>query len=321
MLTELKKKLTSEPKKTIVYPEGPDKRILEAASRIQAEGLMNMILIGNVDEVKASAAEGGFDISECTIIDPATYVGMDEMVEKMVELRKGKMTAEQCKKALMGGNYLGTMLVKMGKADGLLGGVTYSTADTVRPALQLVKQKAGYKSVSSSYIMAKPGHDLLCMGDPAINIKPSSEELAESAIEAARTASIFGIEPKVAMLSYSTLGSGAGEDVDRVREAVKLVKEAAPDLLVDGELQFDAAVDPVVAATKCKDSKVAGQANVFIFPEIQSANIGCKIFQRMAGYELIGPILQGLNAPINDLSRGANTEDVYKMSIITIALS
>lgn len=319
MLTNLIAKLKEE-KKTIVYPEGTDKRILEAASRVMDDDLLDVILIGNVDDVKAAAEANGFDISKATILDPATYDKMDELVDKMVELRKGKMTPEQCKDALQGGNYFGTMLVKVGVADALLGGATYSTADTVRPALQLIKTKPGYKSVSSSYIMLKEGSELLCMGDPAINIKPSSEELAESAIEAAHTASLFGIEPRVAMLSYSTLGSGAGEDVDRVREAVKIARENAPDLLLDGELQFDAAVSPVVAETKAKGSKVAGRANVFIFPEIQSANIGCKIFQRIGGYELIGPILQGLNAPINDLSRGCVAEEVYKLSIVTAAL-
>ena len=284
------------------------------------EGLMDVILVGDTDAIKATAEAEGFDISGASIVDPATYERMDEMVEMMVELRKGKMTAEQCRELLQSGNYFGTMLVKMGEGDCLIGGVTYSTADTVRPALQIVKKKPGYKSVSSCYIMVKEGADMLCMGDPAINIKPTSEELAESAVEAARTAKIFGMDPKVAMLSYSTLGSGSGEDVDRVRAAVDIAREMDPELVIDGELQFDAAIDPVVAETKCKGSKVAGQANVFIFPEIQSANIGCKIFQRIGGYELIGPIMQGLNAPINDMSRGSVTEDVYKMSIITAVL-
>ena len=319
MLSAMKEKLKAE-RKRMVYTEGPDKRIQEAAVRLMNEGLMDVILVGDTDAIKATAEAEGFDISGASIVDPATYERMDEMVEMMVELRKGKMTAEQCRELLQSGNYFGTMLVKMGEGDCLIGGVTYSTADTVRPALQIVKKKPGYKSVSSCYIMVKEGADMLCMGDPAINIKPTSEELAESAVEAARTAKIFGMDPKVAMLSYSTLGSGIGEDVDRVRAAVDIAREMDPELVIDGELQFDAAIDPVVAETKCKGSKVAGQANVFIFPEIQSANIGCKIFQRIGGYELIGPIMQGLNAPINDMSRGSVTEDVYKMSIITAVL-
>ena len=319
MLSAMKEKLKAE-RKRMVYTEGPDKRIQEAAVRLMNEGLMDVILVGDTDAIKATAEAEGFDISGASIVDPATYERMDEMVEMMVELRKGKMTAEQCRELLQSGNYFGTMLVKMGEGDCLIGGVTYSTADTVRPALKIVKKKPGYKSVSSCYIMVKEGADMLCMGDPAINIKPTSEELAESAVEAARTAKIFGMDPKVAMLSYSTLGSGSGEDVDRVRAAVDIAREMDPELVIDGELQFDAAIDPVVAETKCKGSKVAGQANVFIFPEIQSANIGCKIFQRIGGYELIGPIMQGLNAPINDMSRGSVTEDVYKMSIITAVL-
>ena len=251
---------------------------------------------------------------------------MEEMVAKMVELRKGKMDEEQCRAALSKGNYFGTMLVKMGYADALLGGATYSTADTVRPALQLIKTKPGNKSVSSVFIMVREHEDgsapeILGMGDCAINIKPSVEEIAECAVESAKTAKIFGVDPKVAMLSYSTKGSGAGEDVDKMVEATKLAQEAAPELDIDGELQFDASVSPVVAQTKCKDSKVAGQANVFIFPDINAGNIGYKIAQRLGGFDAYGPVLQGLNAPINDLSRGCNAEEVYTMAIITAALA
>ena len=320
MLTNLIKKLR-EDRKSIVFPEGTEPRILGAAAKIIAEDLMDVILVGDEAEIKAAAEAGGFDVAAAKIINPATYDKMDELVEQMVALRKGKMTAEQCREALQGATYFGTMLVKAGEADALLGGATYSTADTVRPALQLIKTKPGYKSVSSCYIMVKEGAEMLCMGDPAINIAPTAEELAESAIEAAHTAEIFGMEPRVALLSYSTLGSGHGEAVDKVREAVRIAKENAPDLALDGELQFDAAVSPEVAKTKCPGSPVAGKANVFIFPEIQSANIGYKIAARLAGYEAIGPIMQGLNAPINDLSRGCVTEEVYKMAVVTAALS
>jgi len=317
--------LKANPRK-IVFTEGPDARILEASDRLKKGGFLTPVLIGNVDEVKAAAAEGGFDIEGLEIIDPATYPEMDEMVAKMVELRKGKMDEEQCRAVLAKGNYFGTMLVKMGYADALLGGATYSTADTVRPALQLIKTRAGNKSVSSVFIMVREHEDgsapeILGMGDCAINIKPSVEEIAECAVESARTAKIFGVEPKVAMLSYSTKGSGAGEDVDKMVEATKLAQEAAPELDIDGELQFDAAVSPVVAKTKCKDSKVAGQANVFIFPDINAGNIGYKIAQRLGGFDAYGPVLQGLNAPINDLSRGCNAEEVYTMAIITAALA
>ncbi len=325
MFEKLIEILKANPRK-IVFTEGPDARILEAADKLKKGGFLTPVLVGNVDEVKAAAKSGNFDIEGLDILDPLTYENMDDMVAKMVELRKGKMTEEECANALKKGNYFGTMLVKMGVADALLGGATYSTADTVRPALQLIKTKPGSKSVSSSFIMVREHEDgsepeVLAMGDCAINIKPSPEEIAECAVETARTAGIFGVDPKIAMLSYSTMGSGAGEDVDKMVEATKLAQEAAPDLALEGELQFDAAVSPVVAETKCKGSKVAGQANVFIFPDINAGNIGYKIAQRLGGFDAYGPILQGLNAPINDLSRGCNADEVYSMAIITAALA
>lgn len=323
-------------KRKIVFTEGPDARILEAAARLKKDGLMDSILVGNVDEVKAAAAKGGFDIEGMEIIDPATYPEMDAMVAKMVELRKGKMSEEDCRAALSKGNYFGTMLVKMGKADALLGGATYSTADTVRPALQLIKTKPGAHLVSSCFILVreKDGvEEKLAMGDCAINIDypdsvdkegnvtlKGSQKLAEVAIETANTAKAFGIDPKVAVLSFSTMGSGKGGTVALSREATEYAKEMNPELAIDGELQFDAAVSPVVAATKCKGSPVAGQANTFIFPSIEAGNIGYKIAQRLGGYAAYGPILQGLNAPINDLSRGCNADEVYQMAIITAGL-
>lgn len=313
-----------ENRRKIVFTEGSDARILEAATRLKKDDIMDSILVGNVDEVKAAAAEGGFDIEGLEIIDPANFDKFDEMVAKMVELRKGKMTEEQCRSALSKGNYFGTMLVKMGYADALLGGATYSTADTVRPALQIIKTKAGNKIVSSCFILSRTGKDgneeKYAMGDCAININPSEDDLVEIAIETARTAKAFGIDPKVAMLSYSTMGSGKGETVDMMRNATAKAKEAAPELAIDGELQFDAAFSPVVAKTKCKGSPVAGQANTFIFPDINAGNIGYKIAQRLGGFEAYGPILQGLNAPINDLSRGCNADEVYQMAIITAGL-
>ena len=319
MFTKLTEQLKANPK-TIVFTEGTDPRIQDAAAKLTAEGILNVILLGNPDAVKLSAADANYDISKCEIIDPQRYEDIDPMVEKMVELRKGKMTEEQVRDALSKGNYFGTMLVKMGKADCLLGGATYSTADTVRPALQLIKTKPGNNIVSSCFIMVK-GDQKLAMGDCAINIAPNEDELVEIAIETAKTAKVFGIDPKVAMLSYSTYGSGKGDMVTLVANATKKVKEAAPDLAVDGELQFDAAVAPEVAKVKCSDSPVAGQANTFIFPDINAGNIDYKIAARLGGYEAIGPVLQGLNAPINDLSRGCNAEEVYKMALVTAALS
>ena len=329
--------LKSNPRK-IVFTEGPDARILSAASRLKKEGFLTPILVGNVDEVKAAAAKGGFDIEGLEILDPLTYDKMDEMVETMVALRKGKMSAEDCAAALKKGNYFGTMLVKMGVADALLGGATYSTADTVRPALQLVKTKPGAHLVSSCVILNRDfGEErlrTLCMGDIAINIDytddvdkegnvkfTAAQKLAEVGVECARCAKIFGIDPKVAFLSFSTKGSGKGGSVALSAEATKIAKELAPELNIDGEMQFDAAVAPEVGQLKFPGSPVAGQANTFIFPQIESGNIGYKIAQRLGGYDAYGPILLGLNAPINDLSRGCNADEVYHMAIITVALA
>ena len=323
--------LKANPRK-IVFTEGHDARILEATARLVEGGFLTPILIGNVEEVKANAAKGGFNIEGVEIIDPVTYEGMDEMVETMVALRKGKMSAEECKALLVKGNYFGTMLVKMGKADSLLGGATYSTADTVRPALQLVKTKKGANLVSSCFILVR-GEEKIAMGDCAINLSyedtldkegnvvvSAARKLAEVAVETAKTAKVFGIEPKVAMLSFSTNGSGKGATVKLSHDATIEAKAMDPELLIDGEMQFDAAVAPEVGQLKFPGSPVAGYANTFIFPCIEAGNIGYKIAQRLGGYEAYGPILQGLNAPINDLSRGCNADEVYKMAIITAAL-
>ena len=308
MFEFLIKKLKAHPRK-IVFTEGTDPRILEASARLLSGTFLTPVLVGNEEEVQAAAEKAGFNIRGAIIIDPENYDGMDAMVEKMVELRKGKMTADECRAALKKGNYFGTMLVKMGVADALLGGATYSTADTVRPALQLVKTKPGNKIVSSCFILVRPSatgdNDVLAMGDCAINIKPSEDELVEIAMETAKCAQIFGIDPKVAFLSYSTFGSGKGEDVDKMRNACEKAKAAMPDVPVDGEFQFDAAVSPVVAKTKHITSSVGGHANTFIFPDINAGNIGYKICQRMGNFDAYGPILQGLNAPINDLSAAA----------------
>ena len=324
-------------KKTIVFTEGSDTRILSAADRLIKENLMGVILCGNVDEVKAAAKNGGFNIEGAEIVDPATYPEMDALVAQMFELRKGKMTEDECRAALAKSNYFGTMLVKAGKADALLGGATYSTADTVRPALQIIKTKKGSNLVSSSFILfrEKDGkEEKIAMGDCAINLSyedtvdkegnvvlTGARKLAEVAVETAKTADFFGIDPKVAVLSFSTYGSGKGGTVQLSHDAVIEARNIDPNLVIDGEFQFDAAVSAEVAKTKCPDSKVAGQANTFIFPLIEAGNIGYKIAQRLGGYEAYGPILQGLNAPINDLSRGCNADEVYKMAIITAGMA
>ena len=315
--------LKEHPRK-IVFTEGTDPRILEASARLLSGTFLTPILLGNEDEVRAAAEDAGFNIRGAVIIDPEKYENMEAMVAKMVELRRGKMTEDEVRAALKKSNYFGTMLVAMGEADALLGGATYSTADTVRPALQLVKTKPGNKIVSSCFIMVREGvgdNTVLAMGDCAINIKPTEDELVEITTEVAHCARIFGIDPKVAMLSYSTKGSGKGEDVDKMRNACVKAKEAAPDLAIDGEMQFDAAVSPTVGQLKFPGSQVAGYANTFIFPDINAGNIGYKIAQRLGSFEAYGPILLGLNAPINDLSRGCNAQEVYSMAIITAALA
>ena len=316
-------KLKAHPRK-IVFTEGTDPRILEASARLLSGTFLTPVLVGNAEEIQAAAEKIGFNIRGAIIIDPATFEDMDKMVDTMVELRKGKMTAEQCRASLMQANYFGTMLVKMGYADALLGGATYSTADTVRPALQIIKTKPGNKIVSSCFILVRPSatgdREVLAMGDCAINIKPNEDELVEIGLETAETAKVFGIDPKIAYLSYSTLGSGKGEDVDKVRNACAKAKQLAPELALDGEMQFDAAVSPSVGQLKFPGSPVAGHANTFIFPDINAGNIGYKIAQRLGSFEAYGPILQGLNAPINDLSRGCNAQEVYSMAIITAGL-
>ena len=337
MFDFLIQKLKAQPRK-IVFTEGTDARILEAAARLLKDGFLTPILVGPEAEVKAAAEKGGFDITGAEIVDPATYAGMDKMVETMVALRKGKVSEEEARDMLMMGNYFGTMLVKLGEADALLGGATYSTADTVRPALQIVKTKPGSNIVSSCMIMARETGDeelrKICVADPAINISyedtvdkegnvtvTAAQKLAEVAVESARTAKLFGIEPKVAMLSFSTRGSGKGATVGLSAEATKVAQAMAPELDIDGEMQFDAAVSPTVGQLKFPGSKVAGHANTFIFPNIEAGNIGQKIAQRLGGYEAFGPILMGLNAPINDLSRGCVAEEVYWMAIITAGMA
>ena len=323
MFEFLIKKLKAHPRK-IVFTEGTDPRILEAAARLLSGTFLTPVLVGNPDEIAAAANEIGFNIRGAEIRDPENFEDMEKMVEEIVALRKGKLTEEKAREVLKQGNYFGTMLVKMGYADALLGGATYSTADTVRPALQLIKTKPGCKIVSSCFILVRPSAtgdpDVFAMADCAINIKPSEDELVEIATETVQTARTFGINPKVAFLSYSTHGSGKGDDVDKMRNACEKAKLCLPGVLVDGELQFDAAVSPRVMRTKCPESPIHGNANTFTFPDINAGNIGYKICQRMGGFDAYGPILQGLNAPINDLSRGCNAQEVYSMAIITAGL-
>lgn len=316
---ELTKKIEGKNIK-IVFPEGEDERVLKAVMRLKKENLITPIVLGKYNEIEETAKKIGESLKDLTIIDPEKADDFNEMVDKFVEIRKGKNTKEDALKLIKDVNYYGTMLVKTKKADGMVSGAVHSTGDTVRPALQIVKTKPGVSRTSGAMVMI--GEDKrYVFADVAINITLDEKELAEIAIETAKTAKLFGIDPKVAMLSFSTKGSAKHELSTKVAQATKIANELAPDLLIDGELQFDAAFVPSVGLQKAKGSKVAGYANVFIFPDLQSGNIGYKIAQRLGNLQAIGPILQGLNSPISDLSRGCNDEDVYKLAIITAAQS
>ncbi|OXS55761.1 phosphate acetyltransferase [Rossellomorea vietnamensis] len=317
LFTTLKDKVKGKELK-IVFPEGTDERILTAASRLSADGILTPIVVGNVDEVNAKADQLGVKLDGCDVVDPASFAGMDELVKAFVERRKGKATEEDAKKILLDGNYFGTMLVYTGQAHGLVSGAAHSTADTVRPALQIIKTKEGVRKTSGVFIMVREDEKYV-FADCAINITPDSQDLAEIAIESAKTADMFDIDPRVAMLSFSTKGSAKSPETEKVVEAVSLAKEKAPELTVDGEFQFDAAFVPSVAEKKAPGADIQGNANVFVFPSLEAGNIGYKIAQRLGNFEAVGPILQGLNAPVNDLSRGCNEEDVYKLALITAA--
>ncbi|WP_204120921.1 MULTISPECIES: phosphate acetyltransferase [Levilactobacillus] len=321
LFDSLKQKINGQ-NKTIVFPEGEDARVLGAASRLAADGLIKSVVLGKQSDVEATAKDNDIDLSQVTLLDPAAIPADQhkEMLDALVARRKGKNTPEQAAEMLKDPNYIGTMMVYMGQADGMVSGAVHATGDTVRPALQIIKTKEGVRRISGAFIMQK-GDERYVFADCAINIELDAAGMAEVAVESAHTAKVFDIDPKVALLSFSTKGSAKGEMVTKVQEATKIAHETAPDLAVDGELQFDASFVPSVAAQKAPDSKVAGHANVFVFPELQSGNIGYKIAQRFGGFEAIGPILQGLNKPVSDLSRGCNEEDVYKVAIITAAQS
>lgn len=306
--------------KTIVFPEGEDPRVLGAAIRMKKDQLVEPVVLGNQEAVEKVAGENGFDLTGLQILDPATYPAEDKqaMHDALLERRNGKNTPEQVDQMLEDISYFATMLVYMGKVDGMVSGAVHATGDTVRPALQIIKTKPGSHRISGAFIMQK-GEERYVFADCAINIELDAPTMAEVASQSAETAKLFGIDPKVAMLSFSTKGSAKGDMVTKVAEATKLAKEANPDLAIDGELQFDAAFVPSVGELKAPGSDVAGHANVFIFPSLEAGNIGYKIAQRFGGFEAIGPVLQGLNAPVADLSRGTDEEAVYKVALITAA--
>ena len=320
IIEEMKKKIVGK-NKVLVLPEGDDIRILKAAVRLHKDNLCKPLLLGDKTKILSMAKENALDINGLDILNPLEDKEFENNVNKMFELRKGKNSLEDCRKMLSGRNYYAIMLLYNGVADAALGGATYSTADTIRPALQIIKTKPGCNIVSSCFAMLKEGSPTLIFGDCGVNINPTSEQLCDIAISSVETARLFEVDPKVAFLSFSTKGSAKSDEVSKVQMAVEMMKEKTVDFDYDGELQFDAAFDATTGEKKAPGSKVAGKANVFIFPDLQSGNIGYKIAQRLGGYEALGPILQGVRMPVNDLSRGCNDEEVYKMAILSISQS
>ena len=322
LLDVLQEKLSGKNVK-IVLPEGEDERVLTAATQLQSTDYVTPVLLGNEANVNALAKDKGLDISNLEIIDPETSDLKQELVTAFVERHKGKATEAQAQEMLKDVNYFGTMLVYTGKAEGLVSGAAHSTGDTVRPALQIIKTKPGVTKTSGIFFMIK-GEEQYIFGDCAINPTLEAQDLAEIAVESAKSAQSFGMSPRVAMLSFSTKGSAKSDDVEKVSNAVALAQEKVEtdqlkDVVIDGEFQFDAAIVPEVAKKKAPDAQIQGDANVFIFPSLEAGNIGYKIAQRLGGYDAVGPVLQGLNSPVNDLSRGCSIEDVYNLSIITAA--
>ncbi len=305
-------------KKTIVLPEGEEDRILKAADYLLERDIVNLVIVGERESILARAQELGLkSLSKASFQSMSDEEILSKMISKLCELRAKKgMTEEQAREQLKDASYFGTMLVVLGLADGLVSGSVNSTANTVRPALQVIKTKPGSKLVSGAFIMCFKDH-VAVFADCAINLNPDAQQLADIALQSAQTAKAFGLDPKVGMLSYSTLGSGKGPDVDLVEEATKIVKESDPDLKVVGSIQFDAAWSETVAASKAKGNDVAGHVNVFVFPDLCAGNIGYKAVQRSSGALAVGPILQGLNKPVNDLSRGALVQDIINTVAIT----
>ncbi len=310
-----------ENRRRIVFPEGEVERVLRASDALLRRDVVDLVILGKEDEVRRKASMLGLNLTNAQIINPVDYPGFDDYAETLYELRKHKgMTPQEAWDIMADRTYFGTMMVYKNHAHAMVSGATNSTADTIRPALQFVKTKPGISIVSSVFFMCLKDR-VLVYGDCAVNPDPNAQELAQIAVSSARTAARFGIEPKVAMLSYSTGQSGKGKDVDKVREATELVRQMAPDLPVEGPLQYDAAVDPVVAAEKLPGSKVAGHATVFIFPDLDTGNNTYKAVQRSAGAVAMGPVLQGLNKPVLDLSRGCTVEDIIYTAAIAAILA
>ncbi len=312
--------------KTIVLPEAQDIRVLQAASKVMSEGFAKIVLLGNKEDIQSMASQNGINLDSISIIDPLSSDKKDEYAQKLFELRQAKgMTLEKAYETIKNNIYFGTMMIKMGDADGLVSGSICSTADTLRPSLQIVKTAPDTKLVSSFFVMQVPNCDygdngLFLFADCGLNVNPTADELSEIAISTAKTwMNLFGTEPRVAMLSYSTLGSAPdveGQNL-KVREATNLVREKVPNLAIEGEIQLDAAIVPSVASKKAPESKVAGKANILVFPDLNSGNIGYKLVQRFAKAEAYGPVTQGIAKPVNDLSRGCSSDDIVGVVAIT----
>ena len=304
-------------RKTIVLPESDDDRILRAADAIMRRGIADIVLLGDETTVRARAAELGLNISAARVVSTSDPALSEKYAAEFARLRAKKgVTLEQAREKVQDVSYFGTMMVHMGDADGMVSGAAHTTAHTIVPSFQIIKTRPGTSIVSSVFLMLLEDR-VLVYGDCAVNPEPTAEQLADIAISSAATARQFGVEPRVAMLSFSTGTSGKGADVDKVRRATELVRAKAPELAVEGPIQYDAAIDPTVAAKKAPESAVAGRANVFIFPDLSSGNIGYKAVQRSSGAVAVGPVLQGLNKPVNDLSRGALVEDIINTVAIT----
>lgn len=312
----IKTQLIASAKKRIVFPEFSDERVLRAANRLAMENVITPIYIGEAKEVESYANQFNIQLADYEVITFNAFQRQEALVQSYVARRRGKVNSETAREHLHDPNYFATMLVYDNYADGLVSGAIYTTSSAVLPALQIIKPKASMKKVSGAYLLVRENEQYI-FADCAVNILPTSEELAEITLQSAETAELLQIDPKVAMLSFSTKGSAYSPETAKIIDAVKIVKKSRPSLNVDGEVQFDAAYMPELAAKKAPNLTINGDANVFVFPNLEAGNISCKIAERLGGFQAIGPLIQGLNRPVNLLSRGCHEDDVYKVALFT----
>ena len=311
-------KAKKSPKK-IVFPEGEEERTLKATETIVKEGIAKVILLGNEEIISKKAKKIGIDIKKIKIINPAKSKKQEKYAKEFFKLRKKKgIDIKEARETIKDDCYYGTMMVHLGDADGLVSGAIHSTAETIRPALQIIGTRKKFERVSGVFFLMLPDKRLLFFADAAVEIEPDAKDLAEVAIDTAETAKKFGFAPKIAMLSFSTHGSAKHPLVDKVREATEIVRYQKPKLVIDGDIQLDAAIDKDVCRLKCPNSPLKGEANVLIFPDLQCGNISYKLVERLAGARAVGPVLQGLRKPVNDLSRGCDVEDIVDITAITV---